>query len=302
MLPAACRGTGARTLAFIGALALTLVVAGPATAKVKRFKLGDFQYAKDSSSIPFAGSVETTSGDLEVKCDRGWKIVGGGADPKGLPGHTRMGTTSLGGNRSWYSEALHLDSDKTKLNGYAICVHDRSTDTSTEVTNTAAGPTTSGNDVACPAGLAAMGGGARLVGVASNWLLNSTYPIDNATDPDSFPDDAWQVYVGWAGPAPTNYLVDIICGEDPPVYKVKQATLDTPSPFTTAKATARCPKGRHVTGGGALISGPVFEAYVLSSYPVDGKDRDKAPDDGWRAAAVNADGSSKTLTTHAICL
>jgi hypothetical protein len=41
----------------------------------------------------------------------------------------------------------------------------------------------------------------------------------------------------------------------------------------------------HVTGGGAVASdgGTALGAYVSSSYPIDGKDADKNPDDGWRA-------------------
>jgi hypothetical protein len=147
-----------------------------------------------------------------------------------------------------------------------------------------------------------LGGGVRLIGDEADWLLNSTYPIDNGTDADSFPDDAWQAYVAYGGSSPSSYLVDIVCGEELPTYSSKDAPLASPNPFSTAKATARCPKSRHVTGGGALISGQILEAYVLASYPIDGKDKDKAPDDGWRARAVNTDGSSKTLTAHAACL
>ena len=53
-------------------------------------------------------------------------------------------------------------------------------------------------------------------------------------------------------------------------------------------AKAKCSrKGSHVTGGGALVSGGPSANLLSSSYPIDGRDRDKVPDDGWTATAYN---------------
>jgi hypothetical protein len=104
----------------------------------------------------------------------------------------------------------------------------------------------------------------------------------------------------YGGATSSSFLVDVVCGEDLPDYRKKSVPL----PFalgTAGKATAKCQSG-HITGGGALISSPVDEAYVLASYPVDGKDHDTAPDDAWQVRAVNSDGADKTLTAYAICL
>ena len=44
------------------------------------------------------------------------------------------------------------------------------------------------------------------------------------------------------------------------------------------------------------------EARAASSFPFDGKDRHKVPDDGWKSTGYNLSGGSKALTTFAICL
>src|SRR4051794_21038768 len=48
---------------------------------------------------------------------------------------------------------------------------------------------------------------------------------------------------------------------------------------------ANCPNGTHVLGGGAKIFTSFGGASTQHSYPIDGKDADKKPDDGWEVAA-----------------
>jgi hypothetical protein len=224
----------------------------------------------------------------------------GGGNPKGLPGHTRLTTDSTGGKARWFAEATHLDAGKTKFTGYSVCVRHRFIDGDTHLVSVGAGPTTNSGDVECPNGLAALGGGVRAIGDAPAWGINTIEPIDLATDGDLAPDDGWRDFMFYGGATSSSFLVDVVCGEDLPDYRMKSAPL----PFslgTAGKATAKCQSG-HITGGGALISGPVDEAYVLASYPIDGKDHDTAPDDAWQVRAVNSDGADKTLTAYAICL
>jgi hypothetical protein len=301
MLPAERRGTGAKTLTFAIVAVLALLIASPASAKTKRFTVGDFQYAKASSSIPSAGPMEATSGEVSPKCDKGWKLTGGGAFPKGLPGHTRLASTGIFGDRRWFAQAIHGDSDKSKLIGYSVCVRDRIVDSDTSVhpVGTAAG--TSSHQVACPSGLAALGGGVEVTGAPNIWGINSTNPIDDGSDADDFPDDGWKDYMLFGGDTVNrSYLVEVICGEDLPAYETKGVTLA--AGFNAKAATAKCQSG-HITGGGVFITGAVDEATVVTSYPIDGKDKNKAPDDGWRALATNEHGASeKTLTAYAICL
>jgi hypothetical protein len=283
-------------LALAGAVLLAL--AGQAHAS--RFTLGDFQYAKDSANLPPAGSDETTSSEVSPRCGSGWKIVGGGGNPRGLAGHTRLTATGFGGKARWEAEATHLDAPKTKFTGYSVCVQDRFVDDATHLVSVTAGPTTAGGEVSCPSGLAAIGGGVRAIGDPLDWALNTTYPIDLGTDADSIPDDGWRDYMFYGGGSSSSFLVDVACGEDVPDYRSKVRALDIAA-TDGVRAKVMCHSG-HVTGGGALISGAVDQAYIVASYPIDGKDHDKAPDDGWKVFALNFEGADKTLTTYAICL
>jgi hypothetical protein len=59
---------------------------------------------------------------------------------------------------------------------------------------------------------------------------------------------------------------------------------------------AHCPRGTHVLGGGVHTD---FVSYdVDESYPIDGGDPDKIPDDGW-AATLNDSAGVKHV--YAIC-
>jgi hypothetical protein len=142
-------------------------------------------------------------------------------------------------------------------------------------------------------------GGVRAIGDDPLWALNTTYPIDLA-DGDSIPDDGWRDYMLYGGGSSSSFLVDVACGEDVPDYRSKVRDLDVAA-TDGVKGKVMCHSG-HVTGGGALISGAVDEAYIVASYPVDGNDHDRAPDDGWKVFALNSEGADKTLTTYAICL
>jgi hypothetical protein len=68
----------------------------------------------------------------------------------------------------------------------------------------------------------------------------------------------------------------------------------------TAK-TAKCPSGTHVTGGGAYTDGPTVDDEVATSAPVDGKDLDKRPDDGWLAEINTGAGAAREIEAYAIC-
>lgn len=63
---------------------------------------------------------------------------------------------------------------------------------------------------------------------------------------------------------------------------------------------APCPKRNHVLGGGHYNSGGFGEAIGLHSYPYDGDDRNKQPDDGW-AAMQRAFGEAQPAQVYAIC-
>jgi hypothetical protein len=63
----------------------------------------------------------------------------------------------------------------------------------------------------------------------------------------------------------------------------------------------RCPRGTHATGGGAYLSGGLNQQRVAASLPIDGKDADHVPDDGWRAQVDNIGNSMQSVEASAIC-
>ncbi len=63
-------------------------------------------------------------------------------------------------------------------------------------------------------------------------------------------------------------------------------------------ASVKCPKGQHVFGGG--VSAHASSVVLVASFPFDGKDRDKRPDDGWRVRVDNRDAAT-TAHVAAVC-
>ena len=288
---------GVRVCALSVAVA-TVLLAPSGAAGATSWQTGDFKYVKDTGFMPAAGSTETKAGDVKIACGQGWDIVSGGADSKGLPGHGWLSGSGFGGSRHWFVEASHLDEAKTKMLGWATCLRERDTETSTHVEGITAGPISEGASVECPDSLAVLGGGVRTTGEATSWVINSLAPIDTA-DMDMTRDDGWQAYMGYGGAATANFLVDVTCGEDLPQYVSK--SVDLPVSIEGVRAKMKCPAGTHVTGGGGFLSGNSLEARQLATKPIDLKDKDKAPDDGWHVRAANSEGAMKTLTVHAIC-
>ena len=291
---------GPRVGALIVAAAVVALLVPALATGATSWEVGDFKYVKRTVTIPFADSMESTSKGVKVACGAGWDVVSGGGDPKGLSGHTVLSTSGIGGGRAWFTEASHLDSEATKFHGWATCVRNMVVDTATDVEPIGSGPTSDANSVECPSGLLALGGGVRTIGDPTTWFVNSLDPLDTA-DMDSVPEDGWRAYVAYGAAVPSSFLVDVTCGEDLPEYRSKSVSLPV-SAVDGLKAKAKCPAGTRVTGGGGFISGTTLQAHIVASKPIDLRDGDKAPDDGWKVFARNNTGADKTLTVHAICL
>jgi hypothetical protein len=88
-----------------------------------------------------------------------------------------------------------------------------------------------------------------------------------------------------------------ICREiDASLMKLRSVTR----PFNPGKkrtVKVACPDGFRAIGGG--IESP--EPLVTATVPYDAGDNDKKPDDGWKAAAVNASAVERDLTAHVSC-
>ena len=142
---------------------------------------------------------------------------------------------------------------------------------------------------ACAPGKALAGGGAFIA--TSDSFINSSYPSGAGTWRTRIYDT-----VGGLG----GMSVHAVCRNRRGVA-IKRARKRVP-PGTARSATARCPRARHVSGGGGALSGPIADGHLAASTPVDGGDRDRVPDDGWRVTAHNDAGGAKTLRAFAICV
>jgi hypothetical protein len=80
--------------------------------------------------------------------------------------------------------------------------------------------------------------------------------------------------------------------------------FDQSAPFTGPNgdhADAACPPGTRVVGGGAEIGGPLAFNHLNTSFPFDGADGDRRPDDIWIAHAWLGVPFSDTVVAIAVC-
>ncbi len=132
-------------------------------------------------------------------------------------------------------------------------------------------------------------GGGGLIATSGSYL-STTFPIG---------EHAWSIAVldtiGGSG----GMTSDFVCLASRKIIMTGRAKS---VPAGGIKAvTAKCPAHSHVTGGGAEFVATAGDGKQLASYPVDGRDRDKVPDDGWRVEGRNLTATSISLDAWAIC-
>jgi hypothetical protein len=81
-------------------------------------------------------------------------------------------------------------------------------------------------------------------------------------------------------------------------FASKQFTLKANK---TERLSVACPAGTHVYGGGQSNPSGYDEVAQLQEYPIDGKDRDKKPDDGFEVLVQNRTSNSIQSTVWATC-
>ncbi len=272
--------------------------AAPASAEVLG-KEGGFTYVKKTKTLPGGGSGDDA--EAVAKCPSDQVHAGGGATVTGDARGTTLSTVGLGNDRSWFASAWHtgINSKDKKLTAWVTCTSKVSTmSANTEVVSVGSGPASGSTAVACDSGVVT-GGGTRLIGSNDDWWLNSTYPVD-MTDPDPSTNDGWRAYAQHLdGTLSSTMLVDVVCltGKEP-LYR--STSRETSKELVTLKTS--CPNDRAVTGGGAFASGAADEAYVVSTAPFDSKDdKDKVPDDGWKAKIQNNTSGELQFGSSAVC-
>ena len=142
---------------------------------------------------------------------------------------------------------------------------------------------------------APVGGGFQLQGPPpANKDVVGTEPYD-WYDTDSVPD-AWNVS-GFGGSAGTltSYA---ICSKDQPRFR-RLTVPDGTGNVRTAKVGCDGKQWHAVSGGGLIAT---TDSRINSSYPYDGPDGDKRPDDGWAVRVYDSGGGFGGFQIYTVCV
>ena len=283
----------------VAALALAVFAPAADAAKPKVLgKAGGLTYVKDTEKV--AGS-SGSSQVAEARCPEGMVSISGGSSISGPPADSFLSGFSKVSDRQWFIEGWHLAFEEEKLVSYGICTKKGGKLVDASAPKTApAGPAAVNATADCPDGYAT-GGGARLVGSATEWSVNSSFPVDDATDGDQVPDDGWRTYALHLAPADeTTMIADVFCftAGETPEYVSKEVESSIP----TQTVKAKCKGDDVVMGGGAFVTGDVEDAHLVKTVPYDSKDKGKLPEDGWSVTFSNDDLlTEQTFRATAIC-
>jgi len=148
----------------------------------------------------------------------------------------------------------------------------------------------------CGDGDIAIGGGIDIaddedtnVGIAEGATMGSTYPDTDAGV------SVWRTSALNESGGSLETAFYAICSEPADVLARKNKTRVGPG--SRGKVRAACPTGYEVAGGGIRSAGP-----TLATVPYDDDDKNKKPDDGWRASSYNGGGERISLTAFASCV
>lgn len=141
-----------------------------------------------------------------------------------------------------------------------------------------------------------IGGGARSDADAAASWLSVGRPVDG-DDGDSAPDDGW--FVRGAGARPGVLTGFAICIRD---GFLRYRSLSMPADAEAARTrTVGCANDAyHATAGGASIVSR--GSWLASSSPVDGRDADALPDDGWRSSVFDGAGGTGGFRVDVVCV
>jgi hypothetical protein len=142
----------------------------------------------------------------------------------------------------------------------------------------------------CPRGTVVTGGGVYLTGGTPADEVASSAPYDGG-DRDGRPDDGWfaEVNSGAPGGTMTTYAV---CAPFLVTYVSRTATV---APGKRQSATASCPAGETVIGGGARTGGTSRKTTL-------GATTHAAFFRAWRGSANNGTGRAIEVTAIAVCM
>jgi len=298
----------ATALAATAALAATTTLLSVQSADAEGLGgANGVRYVRSTVTIP-ASMGEPTEAHGAATCPKGWRSVGGGQTIRGGEGRGIAAGMKFH-NRQWYAQAWQVDSPATSLTTYAVCLR---TDGIGEEDQTEyelpEGPLSLDQSGSCPGGHV-VSGGSWYVGVAPDgvtqavdpdgFTLNSSYPVDDSSDPGTIPDDGWRGRVQYTEDGGDSVSVFLWCLTGQlPAYRKASVTVPAGE---SARTRALCPLGRPVLGGGVRASGPGDASHIINSRPIDTRDAGTVPDDGWRGAITNTSDQDLTMTVYAVC-
>jgi hypothetical protein len=150
----------------------------------------------------------------------------------------------------------------------------------------------------CPAGTRVVGGGVSLSGPTTEGLVRTSAP-QPIGGPSVKPKKGWIGTVRSTSASIHDLVVTAICANVRVKYVRSSAPLDEGA---TGSATAVCPPGTKVLGGGASLSDTGGAGRLTTSGPVPVGDPAVNPDTGWNAVALNTTGADpQRLNVVAIC-
>jgi hypothetical protein len=284
------------------ALAVTLValsglgLGGATASAVTLGQAGGLKYVRTSTSVPPGFD------DRNARCGGAWHVFGGGAELSGPTISGQLESTSpFDGNDAnshpddgWLGEASNLGSVPLTLKTYAICSH-TNPDYGQATSQTFAVDSISGASTSCEGPQLAVGGGIRSLTEPGNAHLVHTLPSPELTE--------WEggVYAD-AGPPDSGFRTHLICAGGVDVSFVSEEEEIEAGPGSLT-ASADCPGGTHVTGGGASIEATIANSensWINTSRPFDDNDAGHVPDDGWTARAQLGAGANGA-SAYAVC-
>jgi hypothetical protein len=151
-------------------------------------------------------------------------------------------------------------------------------------------------DVGCgPSAWHQLGGGAGTFGETSATYVDSARGVDFGDSNDDFDDG---VYASGHGPKGGTVTAYSICRRG---AGLKYGHKEIPDGSGAARTgTIRCSgANRRVSSGSAFVS--TSESPTNSSYPIDGPDKGRVPDDGWKGRVVDSAGGPGGFSMYSVC-
>lgn len=226
-----------------------------------------------------SGPASPTPIIIGSDCPGGTSVSGGGVKVSDLGGTGLHGMYPVGGT---FDASVSLYNDDLNATTFAICIANTFGSVSLHQASTTLGDHEIKTIGAGCGGENLLGGGVEATSGSNSVFIHGSYPNET--------HDGWEARVENDDPS-GNMTVYALCSPDigPAKFKHKEVTL---KPEKTGGATAKCPQGTKLVGGGGA-----FEGFIGDTYPTK---KDGSP--AWKSRVNNASSEPNTISADAICL